>query len=145
MNSQSSRNETAAAAVNGSDSTAAAPRDRKPGGGVVKKHKSRRNQVDRRPVTEQELRALGRDITPDEVLGLRAITRGKSSETPLWNLLHLTTSQMLAMYTYYDLEHPSTSCVCLLYAGPIHATHFNELPESILSSCLFWLWVMHHI
>uniref|UniRef100_A0A8C1H459 Unc-119 lipid binding chaperone B n=1 Tax=Cyprinus carpio carpio TaxID=630221 RepID=A0A8C1H459_CYPCA len=75
MNSQSSRNETAAAAVNGSDSTAAAPRDRKPGGGVVKKHKSRRNQVDRRPVTEQELRALGRDIAPDEVLGLRAITR----------------------------------------------------------------------
>ncbi|KAK7135559.1 hypothetical protein R3I94_014283 [Phoxinus phoxinus] len=77
MNSQSSRNETAAAAVNGSDSTAAAAasRERKTGGGVLKRLKSRRNQVDRRPVTEDELRALGRDITPDEVLGLRAVTR----------------------------------------------------------------------
>lgn len=81
MSSQSSRNETAAAAVNGSDSTAAAARDRKTGGGVLKRLKSRRNQVERRPVTEEELRALGRDITPDEVLGLRAVTRGKSAET----------------------------------------------------------------
>lgn len=84
MNSQSSRNETAAAAVNGSDSTAAAAsRERKTGGGVLKRLKSRRNQVDRRPVTEEELRALGRDITPDEVLGLRAVTRGKSCGTAL--------------------------------------------------------------
>lgn len=82
MSSQSSRNETAAAAVNGSDSTAAA-RDRKTGGGVLKRLKSRRNQVERRPVTEEELRALGRDITPDEVLGLRAVARGKSIETAL--------------------------------------------------------------
>lgn len=117
MNSQSSRNETAAAAVNGSDSTAAAPRDRKPGGGVLKRLKSRRNQVDRRPVTEEELRALGRDITPDEVLGLRVITRGKSSDTALWDLLHLTTPKMLLVCTYYELQHVLTSCVCLLYTG----------------------------
>lgn len=81
MNSQSSRNETAATAVNGSDS-AAGSRDRKSGGSVLKRLKSRRNQVDRRPVTEEELRALGRDITPDEVLGLRAVARGKRSMKP---------------------------------------------------------------
>lgn len=56
-------------------------RERKTGGGVLKRLKSRRNPTavaaDRRLVTEEELRALGRDITPDEVLGLRAVTRGK--------------------------------------------------------------------
>ncbi|XP_051525146.1 protein unc-119 homolog B-like isoform X2 [Myxocyprinus asiaticus] len=75
MSSQNSRNETATAAVNGSDSTAAVSRERKTGGGVLKRLKSRRNQGDRRPVTEDELRALGRDVTPGEVLGLRAVTR----------------------------------------------------------------------
>ncbi|KAK6483638.1 protein unc-119-like protein B-like [Huso huso] len=54
-------------------------RERKTGGGVLKRLKSRRNPTavaaDRRLVTEEELRALGRDITPDEVLGLRAVTR----------------------------------------------------------------------
>lgn len=106
MNSQSSRNETAAATVNGSDATAAASRDRKTGGGVLKRLKSRRNQADRRPVTEEELRALGRDITPDEVLGLRAVTRGKSCGTALWYLLHLTTLQMLSLYMCYELQQP---------------------------------------
>nr|XP_015221432.1 PREDICTED: protein unc-119 homolog B [Lepisosteus oculatus] len=61
-----------------SDPGPAAPpaaRDRKAGGGVLKRLKSRRTQADRRPVTEEELRALGRDITPEDVLGLRAVTR----------------------------------------------------------------------
>ncbi|XP_062399407.1 protein unc-119 homolog B [Sardina pilchardus] len=74
MSSQSSRNDFAGTTVNGSD--AAVPgRDRKSGGGVLKKLKSRKNQPDRRPVTEDELRALGKDITPDGVLGLRSVTR----------------------------------------------------------------------
>lgn len=52
-------------------------RDRKSGGGMLKKLKSRRNQTDKWPVvTEDELRALGKDITPDHVLGLRAVTQG---------------------------------------------------------------------
>ncbi|XP_066546066.1 protein unc-119 homolog B isoform X2 [Amia ocellicauda] len=55
--------------------TSQAARDRKAGGGVLKRLKSRRTQPDRRPVTEDELRALGREITPEEVLGLRAVTR----------------------------------------------------------------------
>ena len=66
--------------VNGPDTDTGSTgptRDRKPAGGVLKRLKSRRNQPDRRPVTEDELRALGRDITPDEVLGLRAVTRGR--------------------------------------------------------------------
>lgn len=75
MSSQSSRNDLAAT-VNGSD-TVVSGKDRKSGGGVLKKLKSRKNQTDRRPVTEDELRALGKDITPDGVLGLRCITRGK--------------------------------------------------------------------
>lgn len=52
-------------------------RDKKTGGGMLKKLKSRRSQTDKWPVvTEDELRALGRDITPDHVLGLRAVTEG---------------------------------------------------------------------
>ncbi|XP_029366640.1 protein unc-119 homolog B isoform X2 [Echeneis naucrates] len=50
-------------------------RDRKSGGGMLKKLKSRRSQADKWPVvTEDELRALGRDISPDSVLGLRTVT-----------------------------------------------------------------------
>ncbi|TNM89973.1 hypothetical protein fugu_004207 [Takifugu bimaculatus] len=50
-------------------------RDRKAGGGMLKKLKSRRRETEKWPaVTEDELRALGTSITPDHVLGLRAIT-----------------------------------------------------------------------
>ena len=53
-------------------------RERKSGGDVMKRLKSQLNQTDKqRPVvTEDELRVLGRDITPDEILGLCAVTRG---------------------------------------------------------------------
>ncbi|XP_039627631.1 protein unc-119 homolog B [Polypterus senegalus] len=54
-------------------------RERKAGGGVLKRLKSKRNPTndggDRRVVTEDELRALDRDITPEEVLALRTVTR----------------------------------------------------------------------
>ncbi|XP_029960188.1 protein unc-119 homolog B [Salarias fasciatus] len=50
-------------------------RERKSAGGMLKKLKSRRNQTEKWPVvTEDELRALGTDISPDHVLGLRAVT-----------------------------------------------------------------------
>ena len=45
---------------------------------MLKKLKSRRSQTDKWPVvTEDELRALGTDISPDHVLGLRAVTEGE--------------------------------------------------------------------
>lgn len=54
-------------------------RDRKTGGGMLRKLKSRRSNTDKWPVvTEDELRALGRDISPDQVLGLRDVTEGIS-------------------------------------------------------------------
>lgn len=57
-------------------------RERQIGGGMLKKLKSRRNQTEKWPVvTEDELRALGKDITPDNVLGLRAVTEGKLRAT----------------------------------------------------------------
>lgn len=57
-------------------------RDRKSGGGMLKKLKSRRSQTEKWPVvTEDDLRALGRDITPDHVLGLRAVTEGNVMAT----------------------------------------------------------------
>ena len=58
-------------------SPAANSMDRKSAGGMLKKLISRRNQTDKYPViTEDELRALGTDISPDHVLGLRAVTEG---------------------------------------------------------------------
>lgn len=60
-------------------STAAPPRDRKPGGGgVLKRLKSRRSQMDSRPVTEEDLRTQSGPIAPEDVLGLQVATRGLS-------------------------------------------------------------------
>lgn len=65
--------------VSGAGHSAAAPqRDRKTGGGLLKRLKSRRSQVDSRPVTEEDLRTQGVHITPEDVLGLRVATRGLS-------------------------------------------------------------------
>lgn len=76
-----SRNKTAPAVSKNTESgSTATPRERsKSGGGMLKKLKSRRSQTDKCPVvTEDELRALGKDISPDHVLGLRAVTEGTS-------------------------------------------------------------------
>lgn len=79
----SSRNKSIPAGSKGqTDSEAGSEtnhRDRKTGGGMLKKLKSRRSQTEKWPlVTEDELRALGKDISPDHVLGLRAVTEGES-------------------------------------------------------------------
>lgn len=51
--------------------------DRKTVGGMLKKLKSKRSQTEKWPVvTEDELRALGKEISPDHVLGLRNVTGG---------------------------------------------------------------------
>lgn len=57
-------------------STAAPPRERKAGGGVLKRLKSRRSQVESRPVTEEDLRDQTGPVVPEDVLGLRVATRG---------------------------------------------------------------------
>ena len=65
---------------------AAPPRERKSNGGVLKRLRSRRIQVESRPVTEEDLRTQSGHITADEVLGLRVATRGRLCVTPclLW-------------------------------------------------------------
>lgn len=75
MNGAKARSD-APVAENVSGGTAAPPRDRKPGGGVLKRLKSRRSQVDSRPVTEEDLRGQSGHIAPEDVLGLRVATRG---------------------------------------------------------------------
>ncbi|MEQ2228262.1 hypothetical protein ILYODFUR_007180 [Ilyodon furcidens] len=59
----------------GGHGSSAPPRDRKPGGGVLKRLKSRRSQVESRPGTEEELRTKNGHISPEDVLGLRVATR----------------------------------------------------------------------
>ncbi|XP_036839760.1 protein unc-119 homolog B isoform X2 [Oncorhynchus mykiss] len=61
-------------------SSAAAARERKPGGGVLKRLKSRQSQVDSRPVTEDDLRTQVGHITPEEVLRLPVATREEDEE-----------------------------------------------------------------
>ncbi|XP_040059821.1 protein unc-119 homolog B isoform X2 [Gasterosteus aculeatus] len=56
--------------------TAAPPRDRKPGAGLLKRLKSRRNQMESRPVTEEDLQTQSGHITPEDVFGLRVAARG---------------------------------------------------------------------
>nr|XP_057929863.1 protein unc-119 homolog B-like [Doryrhamphus excisus]XP_057929868.1 protein unc-119 homolog B-like [Doryrhamphus excisus]XP_057929878.1 protein unc-119 homolog B-like [Doryrhamphus excisus] len=63
--------------VSGGNHGSAAPsRERKSSGGVLKRLKSRRNEVDSRPVTEEDLRAQNGYTTAEDVLGLRVATRG---------------------------------------------------------------------
>lgn len=62
----------------GGHGTAAPSRERKSGGGVLKRLKSRVSQVDScRAVTEEDLRTQSGHIKPEDVLGLRAATTGR--------------------------------------------------------------------
>lgn len=77
-----SRNQATPAVSNGAADPEAGSdpnrRERKTAGGMLKKLKSRRSQPEKWPaVTEAELRALREDISPDHVLGLRAVTEGE--------------------------------------------------------------------
>ncbi|XP_018604239.1 protein unc-119 homolog B-like [Scleropages formosus] len=74
MSAPKSRGEPAAKNDTDSDAGSPSSRERKSGGGVLKRLKSRRIQADGRAVTEEELRALGRAIGPEDVLGLRSVT-----------------------------------------------------------------------
>lgn len=78
----------------GGHSTAAPQRDRKTGGGVLKRLKSRRSQVDSRPVTEEDLRSQDGHITPEDVLGLRVATRGLGLSILRWSICDVDASRI---------------------------------------------------
>ncbi|XP_047448515.1 protein unc-119 homolog B [Mugil cephalus] len=98
-------------------------RDKKTGGGMLKKLKSRRSQTDKWPVvTEDELRALGRDITPDHVLGLRAVT-GDYLCRPEDNIFNID-------FTRFKIRDLETGTVLFEIAKPPNAGPVENDDES---------------
>lgn len=104
----------------------------KPGGGLLKRLKSRRGQVDSRPVTEEELRAQGGHITPEDVLGLRVAARGLSVSLPpvaersapwltrTWCHRHTQKSHLT---TWRSVAHKCRKChVWFLYFHMVYCT-----------------------
>uniref|UniRef100_A0A8C4D9U7 GMP phosphodiesterase delta subunit domain-containing protein n=1 Tax=Dicentrarchus labrax TaxID=13489 RepID=A0A8C4D9U7_DICLA len=113
----------------GGHSTAAPPRDRKPGGGVLKRLKSRRSQVDSRPVTEEDLQTQSGHITPEDVLGLRVATRGYLCK-PEDNIYNID----FVRFKIRDLE---TSTVLFEIAKPPHTDDDEENREADASAGRF--------
>ncbi|KAM9800437.1 protein unc-119 homolog B-like isoform 1-T1 [Syngnathus typhle] len=109
------------------DNISGPPRDRKPGGGVLKRLKSRRNQVDPRPVTEEDLQARNGCVTPEDVLGLRVATRGYLCK-PEDNVYNID----FVRFKIRDLE---TGSVLFEIAKPPHSgLHSLCLMTSLLNS-----------
>ncbi|XP_041835195.1 protein unc-119 homolog B-like isoform X1 [Melanotaenia boesemani] len=116
--------------VSGGGHSAAAPsRDRKPGGGVLKRFKSRRSQVDSRPVTEEDLRTQSGHITPEDVLGLRVATRGYLCK-PEDNIFNID----FVRFKIRDLE---TDTVLFEIAKPPHPDDEEENREGDASAGRF--------
>ncbi|XP_034095408.1 protein unc-119 homolog B-like [Gymnodraco acuticeps] len=113
----------------GGHGTAAPPRDRKPGGGVLKRLKSRRSQVDSRPVTEEDLRTQSGHITPEDVLGLRGATRGYLCK-PEDNIYNVD----FVRFKIRDLE---TGTVLFEIAKPPHTEDDEEHREADASAGRF--------
>ncbi|XP_067360298.1 protein unc-119 homolog B-like isoform X3 [Channa argus] len=76
MSRTKARNDAPVADNVSGHAAAAPPRAAKTGGGVLKRLKSRRSQLETRPVTEEDLRTQTGPITPEDVLGLSVATRG---------------------------------------------------------------------
>ncbi|XP_051931769.1 protein unc-119 homolog B-like isoform X1 [Hippocampus zosterae] len=110
-------------------SSAAPPRERKPSGGVVKRLKSLRNQVDSRPVTEEDLRAQNGAVTPEDILGLRLPTRGYLCK-PEDNIYNID----FVRFKIRDLE---TGTVLFEIAKPPHSEEDNENGASDASTGRF--------
>ncbi|XP_061147526.1 protein unc-119 homolog B-like [Syngnathus typhle] len=111
------------------DNISGPPRDRKPGGGVLKKLKSRRNQVDPRPVTEEDLQARNGCVTPEDVLGLRVATQGYLCK-PEDNVYNID----FVRFKIRDLE---TGSVLFEIAKPPHSEEDNENRASDASAGRF--------
>ncbi|XP_021424577.1 protein unc-119 homolog B isoform X1 [Oncorhynchus mykiss] len=110
-------------------SSAAPARERKPSGGVLKRLKSRRSQVDSRPVTEDHLRTQVGHITPEEVLGLRVATRGYLCK-PEDNIFNID----FIRFKIRDLE---TETVLFEIAKPPHTEEDEENGEGDMSAGRF--------
>ncbi|KAL0978203.1 hypothetical protein UPYG_G00167420 [Umbra pygmaea] len=109
--------------------SASAARERKPGGGVLKRLKSRRSQVDSRPVTEDDLRGQVGNITPEDVLGLRVATRGYLCK-PEENVFNID----FIRFKIRDLE---TGSVLFEIAKPPHTEEGEENGEEDMSTGRF--------
>ncbi|KAL6456229.1 hypothetical protein MHYP_G00347720 [Metynnis hypsauchen] len=119
MSAPRPRQEPAAAAVTGPDSSG----ERKQGGGALKRLKPRRSQTDRRPATEEELRGLGRAITPEEVLGLRTVTRDYLCK-PEDNVYNID-------FTRFKIRDLETGTVLFEIAKPPHSDLDEEDEENV--------------
>ncbi|XP_061584624.1 protein unc-119 homolog B-like [Cololabis saira] len=109
---------------------AAAPRERKSGGGVLKRLKSRAGQADGgRAVTEHHLRAQGGRITPEDVLGLRAATTGYLCK-PEDNIYNID----FVRFKIRDLE---SNTVLFEIAKPPHTDDDEESKEGDASAGRF--------
>ncbi|XP_029536560.1 protein unc-119 homolog B-like [Oncorhynchus nerka] len=110
-------------------SSAAAARERKPGGGVLKRLKSLQSQVDSRPVTEDDLRTQVGHITPEEVLRLPVATRGYLCK-PEDNIFDID----FIRFKIRDLE---TGTVLFEIAKPPHTEEDEENGEGDMSAGRF--------
>ncbi|KAI4896348.1 hypothetical protein NFI96_025927 [Prochilodus magdalenae] len=119
MSAPRPRHEPAAAAVTGPESSG----ERKQGGGALKRLKPRRSQTDRRPATEEELRGLGRAITPEEVLGLRTVTRDYLCK-PEDNVYNID-------FTRFKIRDLETGTVLFEIAKPPHTDLDEEDEENV--------------
>ncbi|XP_056130193.1 LOW QUALITY PROTEIN: protein unc-119 homolog B-like [Lampris incognitus] len=114
----------------GGHATTAASSDRKPAtGGILKRLKSRRSQVDSRPVTEEDLRAQSGQIAPEQVLGLRVATRGYlcKPEDNIYNIDFIR-------FKIRDLE---TGTVLFEIAKPPHKEEDEESRDGAASAGRF--------
>ncbi|XP_063067485.1 protein unc-119 homolog B-like [Engraulis encrasicolus] len=104
-------------------SAAATSRERKPTGGVLKRLRSRRSQVDTRPVTEDELREQqDGNITSEDVLGLRCATRDYLCK-PEDNIYHID-------FTRFKIRDLDTGSVLFEIAKPPQTVGDEEEREA---------------
>uniref|UniRef100_H2MII6 Unc-119 lipid binding chaperone B n=1 Tax=Oryzias latipes TaxID=8090 RepID=H2MII6_ORYLA len=87
--------------------------------GMLKKLKSRRSQTEKWPVvTEDELRALGKEISPDHVLGLRTVTKDY--------LCRLEDNIYNIDFTRFKIRDLDTETVLFEIAKPPNSSVVNE-------------------
>uniref|UniRef100_A0A1A8D4R3 Unc-119 homolog 1 n=1 Tax=Nothobranchius kadleci TaxID=1051664 RepID=A0A1A8D4R3_NOTKA len=98
-------------------------RDKKTGAGMLRKLKSRRSHTEKWPVvTEDQLRTLGRDISPEHVLGLRDVTKDY--------LCRLEDNIYNIDFTRFKIRDLDTGTVLFEIAKPPNSGHLEKEEES---------------